>query len=192
MAVFEQFPYTNFHDLNLDKIITKVDQAAADAAASAADAAATAASIDAIAKAPSKAYKALTIAEGYMAAVSTNYTVPSGGDKFTGLLMAGGNLFLSLYGSILKVSKSFSANTYYKILSFDASAAQFLPEHFFAVFNATTDKGHPLIVFVAYGQTNFAEGDGVFIYPTGNFNADAVSEVILTAPAAIPFFSNSL
>ena len=43
MGVFEHFPYTNFHDLNLDKVLERTHEAEQAAAASAADAAASAA-----------------------------------------------------------------------------------------------------------------------------------------------------
>lgn len=43
MGIFEHFPYTNFHDLNLDKILERTHEAEAAAAASAEDAAQAAA-----------------------------------------------------------------------------------------------------------------------------------------------------
>lgn len=49
MGVFEHFPYTNFHDLNLDKILERTHAAEEAAAASAADAAASAADAQAAA-----------------------------------------------------------------------------------------------------------------------------------------------
>lgn len=65
MGVFEHFPYTNFHDLNLDKIMKRTNEAEANAQQAANDAAAAAAGI---AAANSKSTEALSKAN---AAVNT-------------------------------------------------------------------------------------------------------------------------
>ena len=190
MGIFEHFPYSNFHNLNLDRILerTKAAEEAAQAAEAAAEAAA--ASIATIANAPADVYKELTIANGYLTHDVSNALVPTGGEKFCGFTLTGSNIILSLYGLLIRGSKSVTANTAYKLLSFDASIAAFLPERMFSTFYASTDKGHGVIVQIAYNQTDFAPGDGVFVVPLTSFSTDAAGEAIVVPPSVVPFFSD--
>lgn len=190
MGIFEHFPYSNFHDLNLDRILERTQAAEEAVQAAEAAAEAAAASIATIANAPADVYKELTISNGYLIQDVSNALVPTGGDKYCGFTLTGSNIILSLYGLLLRGSKSLTANTSYKLLSFDASIAAFLPERMFSTFYAVTDKGHNVIIQIAHNQTNFAPGDGVFVLPLSSFTTDAAGEAIAVPPSVVPFFSD--
>lgn len=190
MGIFEHFPYSNFHDLNLDRILERTQAAETAAQAAEAAAEAAAASIATIANAPADVYKELTIANGYLTQDVSNVLVPTGGDKYCGFTLTGSNIILSLYGLLLRGQKSFTSGTSYKLLSFDASIEDFLPDHMFSTFYAATDQGHSVIIQIARNQTNFASGDGVFVRPVSSFTTDAAGEAIVGPPSVVPFFSD--
>lgn len=78
MGLFEHFPYTNFHDLNLDVILKRVKDAEAAAAESAEDAAGSQAHADeALTKATTALNTANTAASNASTAVSTANTAAS-------------------------------------------------------------------------------------------------------------------
>lgn len=63
MGLFEHFPYTNFHDLNLDIILARVKKSATDAADAAADAAQAASNVVAALTAANQAIAQATAAQ---------------------------------------------------------------------------------------------------------------------------------
>ena len=186
MAVFEQFPYTNFHDLNLDKIITKVDQAAADAAAASQAAVQAAASIDIVRNYPAKAYKELTVRYGFVTTNSDYITSAQG--RMIGLVLSGGSLILCLDGLLFKSSLSFTAGTEYKIADIDDSALPFLPEKFYVITEGMFNNTTALKITASLDQTNHA--DGIYVEPVANFTTSGSAREIECVPTVVPFFTD--
>lgn len=85
MGIFEHFPYTNFHDLNLDKILERTHEAEAAAAASAEDAAQAAAdaalALNTANAANTAAGNAVNTANSALAAIPTIITINCSGSS---------------------------------------------------------------------------------------------------------------
>lgn len=172
MGVFEHFPYTNFHDLNLDRILERTAKAEKDAAEAKAIALAE--------------YKELTVYQNYMS-YNTDYVSTSTG-RTIGLVRAGGNLILALNGLLLKGQLTFTANTDYKLLDIKEAAEEFLPDLFFAPIGAVFQDGTPIQITASYNQSNHA--DGIYMRPSANITTTGQIRAIYMAPAVIPFFTD--
>lgn len=186
MSIFRGWPYTNFHDLNLDRILerTQASEAAAQAAEAAAEAAA--ASIEVVKNYPATAYKELTQANGYVTPDSTYLSSALG--RMVGFIISGGSLILDIDGTLLKSSLSFTAGTKYKLWDLDESIEPFVPEKFYVVAEGMFDNTTALKIYAAKGQTQLA--DGIYIQPKANFTTSGTAREIECSPCVVPFFTD--
>lgn len=186
MGIFEHFPYSNFHDLNLDRILERTQAAEEAVQAAEAAAEAAAASVAQIANFPASAYKELTVYRNFIS-YNTDYVTSSMG-RTIGLVLAGGSLLLALDGLMLNSSLTFNANTEYKLLDIKPAAAEFLPDMFYAPIGAVFQDGTPVQITASYNQSNHA--DGIYMKPSASITTTGQIRAIYMAPAPIPFFSD--
>lgn len=247
MGLFEHFPYTNYHDLNLDKILERTkeaeeavaaseaavlaaaaDMAAASAAATnavntanAASAAASnavntanaantaagnaqtaagnaansalaaqnsanaaAASVEYLAENLQIGYKTLFDNEGYF---THNTAAISAGNGKSGLVIVGASLVFWIGGLEANASQTYTY-TYTKLMDFDASINDFVPDKFFSKGLGWLNNNLIEIV-ISKGQPSAYFQDGIWFRPAGGSSitsgANSVGRTFLADPIVI-------
>lgn len=162
MGIFEHFPYSNFHNLNLDRILERTKKAEEDASAAAQAAETAAAAIAVVRDYPERAYVKLFDVDGYVIHNSAKVRAAA---TNTGFIIVGGEIVFWM-GSMEALDSTSYTYIYHKMLDFDSSILEFLPDKFFSKGIAFMN-GNLFEIVISYGQDPGYFQDGVWFRPAG-------------------------